>query len=88
MAFALLITPEMMNTIPKDVEILQNFGETTAVFPNEKGEITNKITGDHCVVQAKDDNLEVLKDWLRPFDGVAVTQGNPQLEQFEIMHIK
>ena len=84
----MLVTPEMMNTIPADVEILQNFGQTTALFPDEKGEIVTEITGDHCIVQAKDEDYETLKKWLGPFDGIAVTKGAPQFEQFEIMHIK
>ena len=88
MAFACLVTPEMMKTMPKEIEVLRNFGQTTAVFPDENNKVQESITGDHCIIQVKDENHEILKEWLRPFDGIAVTQGSPMAEQFKIMHIK
>lgn len=31
---------------------------------------------------------EAFKDWLRPFDGVWVGEGNPMEQKFRAMHIK
>jgi site-specific recombinase XerD len=34
------------------------------------------------------DKIENIQNWLRPFDGVIIGDGNPQLQNFSIMHIK
>ena len=43
------------------------------------------MIGDNAVVRGETE--EIVK-WLKPFDGVAVGVGSPQMEKFEIKHIK
>lgn len=55
------------------------------MFPALKeGEAPLMMFGDNAVVEAETD---VMIKWLKPFDGVAIGNGVPQMEKFEIMHI-
>lgn len=81
MKLQLLLSKDMQETMPKTCKIILNFGEISVVFEEDK----IVIEGLHCVVE---DTQENIVKWLKPFDGVAVGNGIPQLEQFRIMHIK
>lgn len=82
MKICLLVTEEMRGMMPEAVEIIRDFGPTCAVFPEED---IFMIEGDHMYLEADQD---VFVGWLKPYGGIAVTQGIPQLEEFSIMHIK
>jgi len=86
MRLDLLLTEEIKATMPDTIKIEENFGEIDvrfdAVDPNEEGEI---LTGDSVIIEG--DQAEVIK-WLKPFGGVPIGCGVPQLEEFTICHIK
>lgn len=82
----LLITDEMKATMPETVKELFNYGRIHVVFPPvKKGDPSLSMFGDNAVVVAEPD---VMIKWLKPFDSFAVGNGSPQMECFEIMHIK
>jgi hypothetical protein len=85
MTVQLLLTDELKATMPKTVKVTFNFGRIEVIFPALKeGEEPLVMFGDNAVIEAETD---VIIKWLKPFDGVAVGNGIPQTEQFEIMHI-
>jgi hypothetical protein len=77
---ALLVEQKML-PIPDGVTVVENWGNTLVVNPvDHRG-----VEGDHMMVRG---SVKALKDWLRPFDAVWVTQGTcPALEQFAVMHV-
>lgn len=85
MTLDLLLTPELWKSMPDTITVTHNFGFTRVIFPaiNPKEE-SLIMDGDSAVIEGE--TSEVIK-WLKPFDGVAVGCGIPQLEKFEIMHI-
>lgn len=81
----LLITDEMRATMPETVKEVFNFGRIHVIFPALKeGEPHLNMFGDNAVVEAETE--EMIK-WLKPFDGIAIGNGSPQMESFTIMHI-
>ena len=86
MRLNLLLTPEVRATMPKTVKIIQDFGHTHVVFPDENNNIEHSLIGNNAVLEASEADIIA---WLKPFDGIAVgTGGSPQMEKFTIMHIK
>lgn len=86
MVLNLLLTDEIKAKMPVDIKIPFNYGRIQVVFPPEHGEDMLVMFGDNAVIEGE--KAEIVK-WLKPFDGIAVsTCGNPQFEQFGIMHIK
>lgn len=87
MELNLLLTKELKASMPSTIEIVINFGEIRVVFPDENNQIhiEDDMIGDNAVVRGETE--EIVK-WLKPFDGVAVGVGSPQMEKFEIKHIK
>jgi hypothetical protein len=85
MTLDLLLTPELWKSMPKTIVVVHNFGFVRVIFPaNDPKEEPMIMDGDSAVVEGETN--EIVK-WLKPFDGVAVGCGIPQLEKFEIMHI-
>jgi len=85
MQLDLLLTNELRVSMPDTIKILHNFGRIGVIFPSKKiGEADLVLHGDSVVVEGEKD--EVVK-WLKPFDGIPVGCGSPQLERFTIMHI-
>ena len=81
----ILLTDEVKATMPKTVKIVHNFGRIHVVFPPLPGHKDSlSMFGNNAVVEAETD--EIIK-WLKPFDGVAIGNGVPMTESFEIMHI-
>jgi len=88
MQLHLLITPDIMTTIPKEVKIIDEYGQLDVIFPST--ESTNPLdadllTGLHAIVEGE---KEHIINWLKPFDGVPIGNGIPMMEQFTIKHIK
>ena len=82
----LLITKEMMATKPDSIKIIVSYPNVEVIFPAlEAGDKDEFMIGDNAIL---DGNEKDFIDWLAPFDGVAVGNGVPQSEEFEIMHIK
>ena len=71
--------------MPDTIKETFNFGRIQVIFPaiNPK-EHPLMMAGDSAVIEGEQD--EIVK-WLKPFDGVAIGCGSPQLEKFTIMHI-
>jgi hypothetical protein len=85
MTVQLLLTDEVKASMPETVKVPFNFGRTQVIFPALKeGEEPLVMFGDNAVIEAETD---VIIKWLKPFDGVAIGNGIPQMEKFEIMHI-
>ena len=82
----ILITKEMRATMPATTKIIFEVNTEIVTYsdkaPNEIGEI---LEGANAIVE---DTKENIIAWLKPFKGVWVGNGVPQLEQFELMHIK
>lgn len=85
MKLDLLLTPELWKSMPETITVTHNFGHIQVIFPAKNSkEYPLIMGGDSAVVEGE--TSEVIK-WLKPFDGVAVGCGSPQLEKFTIMHI-
>src|SRR5574343_786123 len=80
MELILLMTKEMEATKPPSITIAQCWDHELLVrFEDEN------IVGAHvCLRGAKEDFIK----WLKPFNGVAIGKGVPQLQIFEIWHVK
>lgn len=82
----LLLTEEIAATKPESAKIIFDFGKINVIFKAiEETDQDMVATGIHCVIE---DETENIKNWLRPFDGVIIGDGNPQLQNFSIMHVK
>lgn len=85
MTVQLLLTDELKATMPETVKVVFNFGRIQVRFPAIKeSDAPLMMFGDNAVIEAE--TQEIIK-WLKPFDGVAIGNGVPQMEQFSIMHI-
>lgn len=85
MTVQLLLTDELKASMPETVSVPYNFGRIQVMFPPLEGYKDPLIMyGDNAIVEAE--TSEIIK-WLKPYDGVAVGNGVPQMEKFEIMHI-
>lgn len=78
MKIHLLAQFEML-PVPKNIEVVQDFGQVSITTTGSE-----VIGGSHMMVEGSE---RALKDWLRPFDGVWVGVGSPQMQEFEVMHI-
>ena len=87
MMLDLLLTEEIKATMPETVKILHNCGKVTAIFEalDPTKDEPEYIEGESVIVEA--DKQEII-NWLKPFDGVPVGCGSPQLEHFTIRSIK
>lgn len=74
-----LLIQDAMLPVPNDITTVEDYGKISVVTDD------GIIEGRHAVVDASE---ESLKNWLRPFDGVWVGEGPPQLQVFEVMHIR
>lgn len=85
MILDLLLTAELKKTMPKSIDTLFDYGVITVIFPalDDKDDAL-RMTGNSVVLEGI---TEDFIEWLKPFDGVAVGCGTPQLEKFTIMHI-
>lgn len=80
MQFHMLLIKEVEKTIPSNVvikicwddELFVNFGDRS-------------IIGKHVLIEGENKDVAA---WLSPFDGVPMGVGSPQLQHFEIMHVK
>lgn len=85
MTVQILLTDELKATMPETVKVVFNFGRIQVRFPAIKEEDAPLMMfGDNAVIEAETD---VVIKWLKPFDGIAIGNGVPQMEQFSIMHI-
>lgn len=84
MRICFLVTSQM-KPLPSAVKELMNFGNVKARFEGADGQPPHYISGDHCIVEGEP---EVIKEWLKSFDAIAIGEGVPQLQQFTIMHTK
>lgn len=85
MKLHILLTDEVKATMPETVKEVYNAGRIQVVFPAlVEGNPPDNMYGDNAIVEAE--TSDIVK-WLKPFDGVAIGDGVPQLEHFTIMHI-
>ena len=80
MRIALLLTPDL-GKVPDGIEIEENFGLTTIITTSH----LDWITGDHVILSG---DQEAFIKWLSPFPAIWLGRGSPQLEHFEVAHIK
>jgi len=86
MKLDLLLTDEIAATKPESAKVIMDFGKIEVIFKaNNCCDEDMIATGIHCVIE---DETENIQNWLRPFDGVIIGDGNPQLQNFSIMHVK
>lgn len=86
MKLHLLVTKEMMNTMPETVEIIfQHHIDMVVYNPDNISKVLDTVRGENMILE---DTRENFIKWLKPFDGVWVGTGVPQHESFQIMHIK
>lgn len=79
MLIDLLLTPEIQEKMPSSARIVENYGKITCIFDDFK------LEGLHVIIK---DSPENFKEWLKEFDGIAVGNGNPIMQEFTIMHVK
>lgn len=63
--------------VPDNIKIIENWGYV--------GLAGSTTYGDHMAIEGTE---EAISDWLRPFKGVYVGRGTPQLQKFDVMHVK
>lgn len=86
MKLHLLLTPEIKATMPETIKIIYNFDKISVIFRAIEPENKNKmLEGENAVVEGE---TQEIINWLKPFDGVPIGNGVPQMEEFTIMHIK
>ena len=80
MKLELLVT-DAMKPIPEDIEILNNW-EYVGIVTSDGG----FADGDHMYLEGDE---VVVKDWLRPFDGVWRQKPgtSAMMQEFEVVHI-
>ena len=79
MRLHILLTDDIKSVMPDTCKIVVDFGIITVVFEKMKK------FGNNCIVEDTEENIV---NWLKPFDGFVLGSGNPQLESFEIAHVK
>lgn len=86
MTVHILLTDEVRATMPETVKEVFNFGRIQVRFPALNGNDNEALMmfGDNAVVEGE---TQEIINWLKPFDGVAIGNGSPQMESFTIMHI-
>jgi len=82
MQLVILVEDKMM-PVPEGIKVMFDWDTISihASVESKKG----FVRGNHMMLEAQPDNF---KDWLRPFDGVWVGKGAPQMQNFELSHIK
>lgn len=86
MQLAFLAEQKVMDAKPDNVEIIQNWGDTTAVFYPEDNptNIQDIKNGDHIVAEGEP---EAIKKWLKPFNPIPITQGRTMFEKFRLKDV-
>jgi hypothetical protein len=74
-----LLVEENMKPVPENIKIVDDYGDIDIVSNGMT------INGNHMIISGSEEDL---KNWLQPFDGVWVGDGQPFLQKFQIMHIK
>jgi hypothetical protein len=80
-----MLVEEKLGDVPKELEVLQDFGELQVVFDATEENDRMILNGKHMALRGDD---EVFVKWLKPFDGIAIGEGSPMCQQFNIHHIK
>lgn len=75
-----LLVSEKMKPVPDDITIVEDYGQVDVVSPFSD----MYHSGDHMVVEG---DVEAMRLWLGPFNGVWIGEGPPMLQQFQIMHV-
>lgn len=76
-----MLLEERMEPIPPEIVIEQVFDDNLLVITGSG----HDVLGKHVLLTGE---VEHLKNWLRPFDGVWVSVGSTPMEQkFEVCHI-
>lgn len=57
MILYLLVTDEMKATMPETINIIENYGNTRVVFPDENNNIQHEMNGDNIVIEASNEDL-------------------------------
>jgi hypothetical protein len=76
-----LLHEKRLGPIPTDIQVIENWGDVEIYSP---AHVPAMIQGDHVYLEGSPD---AFKAWLKPFDGVWVGEGIPQLQKFKIMHV-
>ncbi len=85
MKIQLLLTLELLASQPESVKTIFDAGKIDVIFQGLESEKDDVIlTGNNAVVEGSKEDIIA---WLKPFDGIAVGNGVPQMESFTIMHI-
>lgn len=79
MKIHLLVAKEMM-PIPSDVVILEDWGFLSITTGDSRS-----VSGNHMAVKG---DVEAIKAWLKPFDGVWLGEGPPAAQEFNVVHVK
>ncbi len=85
MKLHMLLLDEHKATMPPTIEIADEWGELTVVFPSTEEDKVKTFMGLHCFVEGPKE--EIVK-WLFPFDYVILGNGSPLMERFQIAHIE
>lgn len=78
-----LLVEDRMFPIPSNIKVLQDW-DTVSIHAEIEGK-QGFVRGKHMMLSGE---AEAFKTWLKPFDGVWVGQGTPQLQQFTVMHVE
>ena len=75
-----LLVEDRLRPIPESIKVIKDWDAITV-----QTSATSVVRGDHMLLEG---SPEDFKGWLKPFDGVWVGVSAPQLQQFQVMHIK
>lgn len=81
----LLLTEELRKTMPTTTKVVFSMPIDMVVHDHDSMKAQDVIKGENVIVE---DTKENIIAWLKPFDGVWIGNGVPQMEHFEVMHIR
>ena len=86
MKLDLLLTDEIAATKPQSAKVIFDFGKIEVIFKAiDETEQDMIAIGIHCVIE---DETENVQKWLKQHEFCIIGDGNPQLQNFSIMHVK
>lgn len=81
----LLLTEELRKTMPATTKVVFTTPIDMIIHDPDTLKFRGSVQGENAIVE---DTKENIIAWLKPFDGVWIGNGVPQMGHFEIMHIR
>ena len=80
----LLVTLDMLYSFPKNIDLVQNFGNVRIVIGNNPNYVPDDCPyneGDHIFIQGEEKDI---LQWLSTLGKVWIGKGSPMLQEFDL----